>query len=138
MAMAAIETNDMDRYLELLRSDAGELDLLAKDLLINVTSFFRDPKVFDFLAEKIIPDLVRGQTPDHPLRIWVAGCSTGEETYSLAMLFLEQIALVEAQHQAAGLRLRRRSGRRGAVPARALSGNNRSGRVAGTARPLLH
>ena len=47
MAMAAIETDDMDRYLEMLRSDTRELDLLAKDLLINVTSFFRDPKVFD-------------------------------------------------------------------------------------------
>ena len=91
MAMAAIETDDMDRYLDLLRSDAAELDLLAKDLLINVTSFFRDPKVFDLLAEKIIPDLVRGHPPDQPLRIWIAGCSTGEETYSLAMLFREQI-----------------------------------------------
>jgi two-component system CheB/CheR fusion protein len=91
MAMAAIETDDMDRYLDLLRSDAAELDLLAKDLLINVTSFFRDPKVFDLLAEKIIPDLVRGHPPDQPLRIWVAGCSTGEETYSLTMLLREQI-----------------------------------------------
>jgi two-component system, chemotaxis family, CheB/CheR fusion protein len=91
MAMAAIETADVARYLEVLRSDASELDLLAKDLLINVTSFFRDPKVFDLLAEKIVPDLVRGQAPDQPLRIWVAGCSTGEETYSLAMLFREQI-----------------------------------------------
>jgi two-component system CheB/CheR fusion protein len=91
MATAAIKADGMDRYLEMLRSDAGEIDLLAKDLLINVTSFFRDPKVFDFLAEKIIPDLVRGHTPDHPLRIWIAACSTGEETYSLAMLFHEQI-----------------------------------------------
>ena len=92
MAMAAVETDDMDRYLEILRSDASELDLLAKDLLINVTSFFRDPKVFDLLAEKIVPDLVRDHSPDRPLRIWIAGCSTGEETYSLAMLFYEQIA----------------------------------------------
>ena len=91
MAMAAIKPGNMDGYREKLCSDAGELELLAKDLLINVTSFFRDPKVFDFLAEKIIPDLVRGHTPDHPLRIWIAGCSTGEETYSLAMLFREQI-----------------------------------------------
>jgi two-component system, chemotaxis family, CheB/CheR fusion protein len=90
MAMAAIETDD--RYLEILRSDTSELDLLAKDLLINVTSFFRDPKVFDFLAQKVIPDLVRSQAPDHLLRIWIAGCSTGEETYSLGMLFREQIA----------------------------------------------
>ena len=92
MAMAAIESDDMDRYLDILRSDTHELDLLAKDLLINVTSFFRDPKVFDLLAEKIIPDLVDGRKPDQPLRIWIAGCSTGEETYSLAMLFRERIA----------------------------------------------
>ena len=91
MAMAEIKTDDLDRYLELLRSDTSELDLLAKDLLINVTSFFRDPKVFDFLAEKIVPDLVRRHTSDDPLRIWIAGCSTGEEAYSLAMLFHEQI-----------------------------------------------
>ena len=97
MAMAAIETDDKDRYLEILRNHASELDLLAKDLLINVTSFFRDPKVFDLLAEKIIPDLVRDQAPDQPLRIWIAGCSTGEETYSLAMLFREQITAAKCR-----------------------------------------
>ncbi len=91
MAMAAIETDDMDRYLDLLRRAPSELDLLAKDLLINVTSFFRDPKVFDLLAAKIVPDLVRSHSADHPIRIWIAGCSTGEETYSLAMIFREQI-----------------------------------------------
>ncbi len=91
MAMAAIDVADMDRYLEMLRGDAKELDLLAKDLLINVTSFFRDTKVFSLLAQKIIPDLVRNHPADQPLRIWVAGCSTGEETYSLAMLFREAI-----------------------------------------------
>ncbi len=92
MAMAAVETDNMDRYLKILHGDVRELDLLAKDLLINVTSFFRDPKVFDLLAEKIVPDLIRSHAPDQPLRIWIAGCSTGEETYSLAMLFREQIA----------------------------------------------
>jgi two-component system CheB/CheR fusion protein len=90
--MALAGAADTGRYLTLLRKDAGELELLAKDLLINVTSFFRDPAVFELLAEKIIPDLVRQQPLDRPLRIWVAGCSTGEETYSLAMLFLEEIA----------------------------------------------
>lgn len=92
MAMAAVESGGMDRYLEILRNDASELDLLAKDLLINVTSFFRDPKVFALLAEKIIPELIRIHSPDRSLRIWIAGCSTGEETYSLAMVFYEQIA----------------------------------------------
>jgi len=91
MALAGIATDHMDRYIQILRSGTDELDLLAKDLLINVTSFFRDPKVFDLLADKVIPNLVRGQTPDQPIRIWVAGCSTGEETYSLAMLFREEI-----------------------------------------------
>ncbi|MEO3429596.1 chemotaxis protein CheB [Pelagibius sp. CAU 1746] len=91
MAMVPIEAGSMDRYLALLRSDARELDFLAKDLLIHVTSFFRDPEVFDVLADKVISDLVRHHSSDQPLRIWIAGCSTGEETYSLVMLFQEQI-----------------------------------------------
>jgi two-component system CheB/CheR fusion protein len=95
MAMAAIETDDTERYLEVLKNDPKELGLLAKDLLIHVTSFFRDPKVFDLLAEKIIPELVRSHPPDQPLRVWIAGCSTGEETYSLAMLFREQITVAK-------------------------------------------
>lgn len=92
MALLSIKTDDTDRYLKILRSDAHELDLLAKDLLINVTNFFRDPKVFDLLAETIVPDLIRKLAPDQSLRIWIAGCSTGEEAYSLAMIFNEQIA----------------------------------------------
>ncbi len=92
MAMAAIGTDGIERYLEILRSDKRELELLAHDLLINVTSFFRDRQVFDLLAEKTVPDLVRGHPSDHPIRIWIAGCSTGEETYSLAMLFREAIS----------------------------------------------
>ncbi len=95
MALASIAASDMGRYLETLRGNAAELELLAKDLLINVTSFFRDRKVFDFLAEKIVPDLVGKHASDQPLRIWIAGCSTGEETYSLAMLFREQIAATQ-------------------------------------------
>ncbi|CAN7676820.1 chemotaxis protein CheB [Caballeronia sp. LjRoot31] len=93
MAMAGVANGDIDRYLEILGNDAGELKLLAKDLLINVTHFFRDPKVYDFLAQKIIPDLVSSHTGDRPIRIWVAGCSTGEEAYSIAMLFIEEIAV---------------------------------------------
>ncbi|GEO41507.1 protein-glutamate methylesterase [Skermanella aerolata] len=92
MAMAAIEPEESGRYLDILKSDPKELDLLAKDLLINVTSFFRDGKVFDLLAEKIVPGLVAGRKSGQPLRIWSAGCSSGEETYSLSMLFHERIA----------------------------------------------
>ena len=82
----------VERYLELLARDGAELQHLADDLFINVTRFFRDPKAFELLAEKIIPELVRAQPPDRPIRVWVAGCSTGEEAYSIAMLFLEEIA----------------------------------------------
>jgi two-component system CheB/CheR fusion protein len=92
MAMAAVDAKDMQRYIQTLRTDPAELALLAKDLLINVTSFFRDPQVFALLAEKIIPDIVNRHAPDRPIRIWIAGCSTGEETYSLAMLFREAIS----------------------------------------------
>ncbi|MBN8915394.1 MAG: response regulator [Rhizobiales bacterium] len=95
MALAAMGTGEMDRYLEVLRKDPVELDLLAKDLLINVTGFFRDPEVFMALEEKIIPDLVRDHPPGRPLRVWVPACSTGEEAYSLAMLFFEAIAALK-------------------------------------------
>jgi two-component system CheB/CheR fusion protein len=97
MSMAKIKIQDLEGYLEYLGSDADELELLAKDLLINVTSFFRDPKVFDLLEKKIIPELVSAPTLDQPLRVWVAGCSTGEETYSLTMLLLEEIASSKAK-----------------------------------------
>jgi two-component system CheB/CheR fusion protein len=94
MAIAGIDLTDMERYLALLRETDVERDLLAKDLLIHVTSFFRDAKVFDELAEKTIPALLQAVPAGQPLRIWVPGCSTGEEVYSLAMLFREQIALL--------------------------------------------
>ncbi len=90
MAMAGFGSEDTSRYLTLLQSDAKELDNLAGDLLINVTSFFRDPKVFNILEQTIAPALIRALPPDQPIRIWVAGCSTGEEAYSLAMIFREQ------------------------------------------------
>jgi two-component system, chemotaxis family, CheB/CheR fusion protein len=91
MAMGSGAGHDMTAYLATLEANADELELLAKDLLINVTRFFRDPKVFDYLARTAIPELVRNHTSDQPLRIWIAGCSTGEETYSLAMLLREEI-----------------------------------------------
>jgi two-component system, chemotaxis family, CheB/CheR fusion protein len=89
MGLAALDT--MPDYLAKLQTDVEELHLLATDLLINVTSFFRDAPVFDMLATKTVPDMVRDQSPDRPLRLWIAGCSTGEEAYSLAMLLREAI-----------------------------------------------
>src|SRR5271157_5936298 len=89
MALAGVKT--AAEYFDRLRGDANERDQLSRDLLINVTGFFRDAAVFEFLTKSVIPDLVRDHPLDRPLRIWVAGCSSGEETYSLAMLFREQI-----------------------------------------------
>jgi len=92
MSMVKPSIDNMATYLESLRHDDGERNLLVEDLLINVTNFFRDPSVCDALTATIIPDLVRNHAADRPLRIWVAGCSTGEEAYSLGILLLEAIA----------------------------------------------
>jgi len=90
MAMASIKKIGL--YLDTIRQEPDEINRLAKDMLINVTQFFRDEKTFEVLAETIIPELIRRQPLDMPIRIWDAGCSTGEETYSIAMLFLAEIA----------------------------------------------
>lgn len=95
MALASIPVTDMARYMAVLEKDPAELELLATDLLINVTSFFRDSNVFETLTDTIVPEIVRLHTEDRPLRIWIAGCSTGEETYSLAMVFAEAIEAAE-------------------------------------------
>ena len=91
MALAGIPQQAMDLYLQKLRTDTTELDQLANDLLINVTSFFRDPAVFQILADQIIPELISRSQADQPIRIWIPGCSTGEEAYSLAILFREHM-----------------------------------------------
>eukprot|EP01037_Dinobryon_pediforme_P004308 gene4308-4358_t len=97
MAMCALPAHDMGAYVTLLESDPAELERLAKDLLIHVTSFFRDPAVFEHLSNRIAPDLVRGPHADNTLRLWVAGCSTGEEAYSLAIIMAEQIQSAGSQ-----------------------------------------
>jgi two-component system CheB/CheR fusion protein len=95
MAIAGVAAGDTESYLAILQANQAECDVLAEDMLINVTGFFRDPKTFEMLAEQVVPGIV-SESADQPIRIWVAGCSTGEETYSLAMLFLEQFARVKS------------------------------------------
>ena len=96
MAMAAIDANDGDRYITILKRDSAEIDQLAKDLLIHVTGFFRDPAVFEVLANTVVPGLIASCPTDNTLRIWVAGCSTGEEAYSLGIVFAERIAAAKS------------------------------------------
>jgi two-component system CheB/CheR fusion protein len=87
--MAVHRIERFDEYLRLCRSDPKELSDLHKDLLINVTSFFRDREPFEILSRDLIPRLIEGKTDNNPLRIWVPGCSSGEEAYSIAMCVLE-------------------------------------------------
>ncbi len=78
-----------EQYQRLLQENPHELDLLFQELLIGVTSFFRDPDAFVALAKTVVPELLAARPEHSPVRVWVAGCSTGEEAYSLAMLLQE-------------------------------------------------
>ncbi len=88
--MGLRQVDGLGRYAALLREDQREVTALARDLLINVTSFFRDPEAWQVLAERAIDPLIAEHRGDESLRIWVPGCATGEEAYSLAMLFSER------------------------------------------------
>lgn len=90
--MGLAQVDGLGDYLELLRQRPDEVGALARDLLIHVTSFFRDPAVWDALAEEVIEPLVAGRQAGAPIRAWVPGCATGEEAYSLAMLLHERLA----------------------------------------------
>ncbi len=80
---------DLDEYVRRLRDDESERSALYKDLLIGVTRFFRDAEAFERLAEQVLPRLLDELGPDEDFRAWVAGCATGEEAYSLAILLQE-------------------------------------------------
>ncbi len=82
-------------YVHFLRENPKEVDLLFKDLLIGVTQFFRDAESFAVLAKKVIPALFREKREESQLRIWIPGCSTGEEAYSFAILLAEHAASVK-------------------------------------------
>ncbi len=87
--MQLLQMEDPENYLELLRKDPGEIQALSDDFLINVTNFFRDRDVFEYLENKIIPEVVSKKDPDERIRIWSVGCATGEEAYSVAILLSE-------------------------------------------------
>lgn len=87
MAICDVET--IDDYRALAESSPREVSALFRELLIGVTRFFRDPDAFEVLRREVIPALLENSRPGEAIRVWVAGCSTGEEAYSLAMLFEE-------------------------------------------------
>lgn len=85
------QINDLATYIRFLQENPQELQVLFKELLIGVTSFFRDPEAWEQLKEQAIPELFTTRKPDQTLRAWVPGCSTGEEAYSLAIVFKEAL-----------------------------------------------
>ncbi|MFH2130880.1 MAG: CheR family methyltransferase [bacterium] len=87
--MAVHQIDRIADYVTFLEKNPAEVDILFKDMLIGVTSFFRDAAAYRILKEEILPGLLNSREPDSLLRIWIVGCSTGEEAYSLAILLLE-------------------------------------------------
>ena len=81
----------IEDYIKLLASDPQEVTLLFHELLIGVTKFFRDTATFDMLAQQVMPLLFEGRGADSTVRVWVSGCATGEEAYSLAILLIEHM-----------------------------------------------
>lgn len=80
---------DISQYIQLIQTDTDERDLLVRELLIDVTAFFRDEDAFALLRKSVLPQILQNDSADNRVRLWVAGCATGEEVYSLAMLVLE-------------------------------------------------
>lgn len=95
--MALGHTHTLDEYAKALDNDPAEAALLARDMLVHVTAFFRDPAAFEALAEQVFETLVRRKTSHDSIRIWVPGCATGEEAYGLVMCLLEALDGKEAR-----------------------------------------
>lgn len=89
--MAVNQINRLDGYMHYLQQSATEVEALFRDLLIGVTSFFRDPEVFKALEKQVVPSLFMGKQANATVRVWVPGCSTGEEAYSIAILLQEEM-----------------------------------------------
>jgi len=94
--MQVLQLTSIIRYLDRLKSEPDEVALLFRDLLIGVTNFFRDPGAFDTLAKSIIPQLFENKGAGDSIRIWVPGCATGEEVYSIAIMFREYMDTLRA------------------------------------------
>jgi len=93
--MGRCHFDEISAYVAFLREHPEEVTALYRDLLIGVTSFFREPEAFQVLKQQVIPELVERQTREIPVRVWVPACATGEEAYSIAILLLEQFAVTK-------------------------------------------
>ncbi len=96
--LAVHQIEDLDRYILLLQESPDEAGILAREMLITVTSFFRDPQAWDSLTEQVLGPLVKQKPLQAPVRVWVAGCATGEEAYSIAITLQEQMGKGDRHH----------------------------------------
>ncbi|MEG1117700.1 MAG: CheR family methyltransferase, partial [Janthinobacterium sp.] len=90
--MSLYQMTSMEEYISYLRNNPAEIDLLFKELLIGVTNFFRDPKVWEYLKMVVLPQMLAAHPEGRAFKAWIPACSTGEEAYSLAMVFHEVVA----------------------------------------------
>lgn len=93
--MQVLQIDSVPEYIDRLRQEPGQLDLLFRDLLIGITQFFRDPEAFAALAREALPKLLANRRSEDQIRLWVPGCATGEEAYSIAMLVREAMIALE-------------------------------------------
>jgi two-component system CheB/CheR fusion protein len=114
------KVDGLERYLRLLQQDRAELDALYEDIFIHVTSFFRDPEALEALGRTVLPGILANRSPGQPLRVWVPGCSSGQEVYSIAMILLEELS------------------RMGSQPGIQVFGSDISGRCVGQARAGIY
>ncbi len=96
--MVVNQIDTMDAYTTYLKKNPEETERLFQDLLIGVTSFFRDPWTYEALEQKAIPELIKNRQRERKLRMWVPGCSTGEEAYSLAIIVKEKMDELDARY----------------------------------------
>ncbi len=90
--MGLNQIDELPRYIDMLREKPEEIRRLFQDLLIGVTEFFREGEAFEILKQQVLPEMIARIPADTPLRVWVPGCASGEEPYSIAMLIHEQFA----------------------------------------------
>ena len=135
--MAVSHINELDDYIDHIQRHPEEMEFLDKDLLISVTSFFREPEVWKALQETVIPKLIDRCNETQGVRVWVPGCATGEEAYSVAMLLVEEAekrkVVCSVQIYATDIdKVALEAGRRGLYPEEYYRAS-----VAGAARPLF-
>lgn len=97
--MSEVGIEDFEQYEDYLDVNAREFTELFNTILINVTSFFRDEEAWDYISREVIPDILKAKTPNSTVRIWSAGCATGEEAYSLAILMAEALGIEASRRQ---------------------------------------